>query len=470
MYLQDSLDKVNSNQHVIEVFGLGYVGFPLAVRLAISGHKVFGIDTDSKKIENLKKNFIMTSHHELAEAFSSSIQSGNFIPVIAPEKSNLPKVGIICVPTPIPDGKNNSETYVFSAVKNFLDTAKKGDIIILESSVRVGTTNEVIKMIENRGYTVGVDFGAGFCPERIDPLNQKWKLENIPRVIFASDDITFEISKKIYSSVNNSNLHRVSSPKVAEAVKSFENTFRLVNISLVNELAILCDKLGISVNEVMSAASTKPFGFMPFTSGAGVGGHCVPKDPTFLLDSGKQIGMNFSSIENALEINTMIPKYVAESIQSILQKYNLTNSVLICGLAYKPDIEDMRDSPGFKIANNLAKRNIETIAYDPYYDHNLEKKYLIENNLEKLNFKIINTLDDEFIKNFGCICIVQHHTKIKNYLDEIYKKSLVQFIYDCQNQMSFNPKSKTILRGLGSNSLTFESFSAIKHVQEKSSS
>jgi len=465
MYLQDSLEKVNSNQHVIEVFGLGYVGFPLAIRLAITGHKVFGIDTDEKKIQNLKQNSLMTSHHELAEAFSSSIASGNFTPSIAPQKSSVPKIGIICVPTPIPDGKNNSETFVFSAVGKFLDTAKKGDILILESSVRVGTTDQVINLIKKRGYAVGFDFGVGFCPERIDPLNQKWKLENIPRVIFTSDDVTFEIAKKVYASVNNSNLHRVSSPKVAEAVKSFENTFRLVNISLVNELAVLCDKLGINVNEVVNAASTKPFGFMPFTSSAGAGGHCVPKDPTFLSDTAKKIGMTFSSIENALEINSMIPQYVADSIVSVLEQNNLPKSVLVCGLAYKPDIEDMRDSPGFKIAHNLATRNIATSAFDPYYDGNMEKKYLIENGLEKLNFKIISSL--ESIKNFGCICIVQHHTKIKNHLDEIYTKSQVPFIYDCQNQISFNPKSSTILRGLGSNSLSFEGLSKIRY-QEKS--
>jgi len=453
MYLQDSLDKVNSNHHIIEIYGLGYVGFPLAVRLAISGHKVYGIDTDSKKIENLKNNSLMTSHHELEESFSSSIKSGNFTPATSPQKSDNPKIGIICVPTPVPDGKNNSETFVYSAVNNFLNTSKKGDVLILESSVRIGTTDEVINLVKDRGYQVGVDFGVSFCPERIDPLNQKWKLENIPRVIYASDDLTFDISKKIYSAVNNSNLYRVSSPKVAESVKSFENTFRLVNISLVNELAVLCDKLGISVNEVIKAASTKPFGFMPFTSGAGVGGHCIPKDPTFLSDSARQKGMNFSSIENALEINTMIPQYVADSIRSIIEKNSLKNSVLVCGLAYKPDIEDMRDSPGFKISQNLLKQNISTSAYDPYYDHNFEKKYLIENNLEKLNFKIIPRLDESLIKEFGCLCIVQHHTKLKNQLDDIYKKSLVPFIYDCQNRLSLNPKSKTILIGLGSNHL-----------------
>jgi len=453
MYLQDSFDKVNSNHHIVEIYGLGYVGFPLAVRLAISGHKVYGIDTDSKKIENLKNNSLMTSHHELEESFSSSIKSGNFTPATSPQKSDNPKIGIICVPTPVPDGKNNSETFVYSAVNNFLNTSKKGDVLILESSVRIGTTDEVINLVKDRGYQVGVDFGVSFCPERIDPLNQKWKLENIPRVIYASDDLTFDISKKIYSAVNNSNLYRVSSPKVAESVKSFENTFRLVNISLVNELAVLCDKLGISVNEVIKAASTKPFGFMPFTSGAGVGGHCIPKDPTFLSDSARQKGMNFSSIENALEINTMIPQYVADSIRSIIEKNSLKNSVLVCGLAYKPDIEDMRDSPGFKISQNLLKQNISTSAYDPYYDHNFEKKYLIENNLEKLNFKIIPRLDESLIKEFGCLCIVQHHTKLKNQLDDIYKKSLVPFIYDCQNRLSLNPKSKTILIGLGSNHL-----------------
>jgi len=450
MYLKQTLEKIQINNCSIQVFGLGYVGFPLSIRLATSGFKVIGIDTDQKKIESLKNNSLIESQLYLKTSFSVALRDQNFVPSNKPLKSDQPRIGIICVPTPIPDGKINSETFVFDAVEKFLNTAKRGDVIILESSVRGGTTEDIIKMVTSRGYSVGEDFGVCFCPERIDPLNKKWKLENIPRIIYSSDDITFQIAQRVYESVNNSNLFRVNSPKIAEVVKSFENAFRLVNISLVNELAILCDKIDIDVNEVINAASTKPFGFMQFYSGAGVGGHCIPKDPKFLLDSANRIGMNFTSIKNALEINSTMPKYIAHSIEKILSDLQIGKSVLVCGLSYKPDIEDMRDSPGFKIAKELIQRNFTAYAYDPNYKQELLEKYLIENHLKKLDFKILPSLNDNSIKDFDCICIVQNHTKTKHKLEEIYKKSMIPLIYDCQNSINFDPGSKTILKGLGS--------------------
>lgn len=448
-HLENTLCKIQSNEFTISVFGLGYVGFPLSVRLASSGFKVIGVDTDSRKIEDLKNNILVESQREFQEALPQILENGNFSLSEHPIRSNEPRIGIICVPTPVPNGEVNSETFVFSAVEKFLDTSKRGDILIIESSVRGGTTDKAIQMVKSRGYTLGEDFGVCFCPERIDPLNKKWKLENIPRIISASDDTTFQIAQKVYEPVNNSNLYRVSSPKVAEIVKSFENTFRLVNISLVNELAMLCDKLGINVKEVTDAAATKPFGFMPFSSGAGAGGHCIPKDSTFLADSAKQNGMNFFSIENALEINYIIPRYIAGTIEKTLDELHLQKSVLVCGLTYKPDVEDMRDSPGFKIANEFSERKFAVSAYDPYYKDELEEKYLIENHLGRLDFEIKTNLYYDLIKKYDCICIVQHHTKTRHLLEKIYKKSLVPFIYDCQNKISYDPKSKTILKGLG---------------------
>ncbi len=449
MQLKETLEKIISKYCSIQVFGLGYVGFPLSIRLAKSGFKVIGIDTDLTKIERLQKESLSDTQLNLKSDFLKSLKNGNFVPSNIPVKTDLPRIGIICVPTPIPDGNNDSEIYVISAVKKFLDTSKRGDILILESSVRGGTTEELIKIIKSRGYTIGKDFGICFCPERIDPLNQKWKLENIPRVIFASDDITYQIAQRIYEHVNNSNLFRVSSPKVAEIVKSFENAYRLVNISLVNELAVLCDKLNINVNEVIDAASTKPFGFMQFNSGAGAGGHCIPKDPTFLSDLASQKGFDFSSIENSLVINKMMPRYIVASIEKNLNELKLSKSILVCGLSYKTDIEDMRDSPGFKIANELSKKGFVTAAYDPYFKNELIEKYLIENHLEKLNFKVLSELNENSIKPFDCICIVQHHSQTKPKIEEIYKKSQIPLIYDCQNKINFNPNSKTILKGLG---------------------
>jgi len=449
LYLEKTLEKIISNECSIQVFGLGYVGFPLAIRLAKSGFKVVGIDTDFRKIDQLKNNLLFGTELSLKTEFLESSQNGNFVPSLEPIRTSNPRIGIICVPTPLPDGKNDSEVYVTSTVEKFLDSAKRGDTLILESSVRCGTTEQVIKIVKSRGYLIGKDFGVCFCPERIDPLNQKWKLENIPRVIFASDDTTYKIAQRVYQYVNNSNLFRVNSPKVAEVVKSFENAYRLVNISLVNELAILCDKLKINVNEVIDAASTKPFGFMSFKSGAGAGGHCIPKDPTFLLDLAKQNSFTFSSIGNAIEINSEIPKYIVDSIEKILNDLKLGKSILVVGLAYKSDIEDMRDSPGFKISNEFSNRKFRTTAFDPYFKNELLEKYLIENHIEKLNFNVLRKLNENSIKEYDCICLVQHHNNTKRKIDEIYKKSLIPLIYDCQNKLNYQPKSKTVLQGFG---------------------
>ena len=449
MNLKKTLEKIQSNDCVIQVFGLGYVGFPLAIRLAISGFNVVGVDKDSIKIENLKTNSLIGTQLSLSKEFSESIKNGNFLPSETPIKSKNPSIGIICVPTPLPSGNTNSESYVYSSVEKFLDFSKRGDVIILESSVRVGTTEQVKKIIESKGYLVGKDFGLCVCPERIDPLNKKWKLENIPRVIYSYDDTTFQIATKIYEPINNSVLFRVYSSKIAEIVKSFENAFRLVNISLVNELAILCDKLQINVNDVIDAAATKPFGFLTFNSGAGAGGHCIPKDPTFLTESAKKMGFNFSSIENAIKINSMVPIYIVDSIKKSLDKLQLDKSVLVCGLAYKENMEDMRDSPGFKISHELVQNGFTAAAYDPHFNDELIKKYCIENRIEKLDFKILDGLDDADLKNYNCICIVQHHNTTKSRLDEIYKKSLVPLIYDCQNKIEYYHESKTVLKGLG---------------------
>jgi len=306
------------------------------------------------------------------------------------------------------------------------------------------------KLIESKGFKVGEDFGLCYCPERIDPLNKKWKLENIPRVIYCSDDITFRVCQKIYNFINNSHLIRVKSSKIAEVVKSFENAFRLVNISLVNELAILCEKLGINVSDVIDAASTKPFGFMPFYSGGGAGGHCIPKDPTFLLESSKKFGFNFQTIQNALEINSFMPRYIAESIDKILSAQKLDKSVIVCGLAYKPDTEDMRDSPGFKILNELNKKGITSVGYDPFFKNELREKYLIENNLKNFQLNVLENLKTTTIQKFSCICLVQHHMKTKFRLAEIYRNSEIPFIYDCQNKTRLDSQSSTILKSLGS--------------------
>jgi UDP-N-acetyl-D-glucosamine dehydrogenase len=447
--MKNTLDAVKSKSFSIEVFGLGYVGFPLAVRLASNGFKVRGIDINKQRIERLKNDELMDSELHLKNEFIHCRENKNLELETSPIKSEKPKIGIISVHTPIPDENIPSNKFVKEAIENFLETSKAGDMIILESSVEGGTTDEMEKIVEAKGYKIGQDFGFSFCPERIDPQNKKWHLENIPRIIYCSDDTSYKIAEIIYKNVNKAHLLRVDSPRIAEVVKSFENAFRLVNISLVNELAILCDKLGINVIDVIKAASTKPFGFMPFYPGAGAGGHCIPKDPRFLLDAAKKAGVKFSTIEKALQINFEIPKYICNSIERSLEKLNCGKSVLVCGLTYKQDVEDMRDSPGFKLLLEFKKKGFKVSAYDPYFKKELLQKYLKENYLESLDYEQKNDLNDNSLSKIDCLCIVQHHTKTKSRLSEIYEKSLVPFIYDCQSKCEKIPGAKTYLDSLG---------------------
>jgi len=448
--LEKTLDAIRSNAFLIEVFGLGYVGFPLAIRLANSGLKVRGIDTNAQRIERLKNNELMDSELHLKNEFIHCRENNNLELVTSPIETKEPKIGIISVHTPLPDENTPSNKFVKEAIENFLKTSKAGDLIILESSVGAGTTDEMEKIVQSKGYRVGQDYGFSFCPERIDPQNKKWHLENIPRIIYCSDDTSFKIAEQIYKNVNKAHLFRVDSSRIAEVVKSYENAFRLINISLVNELAILCDKLGINVRDVIKAAATKPFGFMPFYPGAGAGGHCIPKDPRFLLDTAKKSNLKFSTIENALQINFEIPKYICESIERSIEKLGLKKSVLVCGLSYKPDVEDMRDSPGFKLLKEFKKRNFKVLSYEPYFKKEFLPKYLKENDLENFDFVNKNELTDDDLKNISCLCIVQHHTKSKFRLMEIYDKSLVPFIYDCQSQFEKKTSSKTFLDSFGS--------------------
>lgn len=449
MSLQATRDKVNNKSFLVEIFGLGYVGFPLAVRLASSGLKILGIDVNENRVKRLNENHLMDSEIYLKEQFLKYKKQKNLEILSNPIKTDICKVGIICVPTPIPNKNTDSAVYVIAAVEKFLESSKEGDVLILESSIEVGTTNRIQEIIEKRGYKVGNNYGLCFCPERIDPANKEWGIENIPRVIYCSDNYTFDIAKQIYQHVNNANLICVESPQIAEIVKSFENAFRLVNISLVNELAVLCDRLGVNVNSVIKAASTKPFGFLAHYPGAGAGGHCIPKDPRFLLESAKKNDFNFTIIENALNTNLQMPTYIVNSIEKSLELMKLEKSVIVCGLAYKANVEDMRDSPSFKIINEFKKRKFKVYGFDPFFNMYFLDKYLIENNLSEANFEILKELNDKKLKDVSCLCIVQHHDQMKKRLKEIYNESLVPFIYDCQSKLITNPASKTVLDFLG---------------------
>jgi UDP-N-acetyl-D-glucosamine dehydrogenase len=449
MMLEKTYDNVKKKSFTIEVFGLGYVGFPLAVRLANGGFDVLGIDVNPERLARLENNDLNETELNIKKDFLH-VRKQNLLKFSSkPKKTEQPKIAFICVHTPIATENVESDIYVKNSIEKFLESSKKGDVIVIESSIGGGTTEKMKQVIQKFGFDVGKDFGLSFCPERIDPQNKKWNLENIPRIIFCSDDTTFRIMEKLYQPINHSHLHRVSSPKIAEVVKSYENAFRLVNISLVNELGMLCEKLGINVKEVINAAKTKPFGFMPFYPSAGAGGHCIPKDPRFLLQAAKKNNLEFSTIKNALEINLDVPKHVCNKIEESLEENNLEKSVLVCGLSYKPEVGDMRDSPGFKIIQELEKKKFKIGGYDPYFNPKILDKYLTENFMTKLEFEIIPELTDEKITEFSCLCIVQNHSIDKFRIKEIYGNSKIKMIYDCLGNIEVNNESKTIHKSFG---------------------
>ena len=407
--LAATLEAARSGAYEVDVFGLGYVGLPLAVRLAGRGVRVTGIDTGRARLERLRGGSLMSSEAHLAGEFGRAVSSGRLRLSDAPlpRAAGMPRIGIICVPTPAPGGAEPSSGRVMAAAGSFLDGAAAGDVIVIESSVGSGTTDEVRAAAAARGRPVGPDLGLCFCPERVDPANKRWSLENIPRVVYCSDDLAYGIATEVYRSVNSASLFRVSSAAAAEVVKSYENAFRLVNISLVNELAVLCDALGIDSREVIAAASTKPFGFMPFAPGAGAGGHCIPKDPRFLADAAARRGLAFASIDGALATNAAMPEYVCGRIHDRLSRMGLAPSAMVCGLAYKADVEDMRDSAGFRIVAGLAARGFAVRTYDPHYDGSLLPKYLKENGLDSAErrpaFEAAAEISAETLRGVSCL-------------------------------------------------------------------
>jgi UDP-N-acetyl-D-glucosamine dehydrogenase len=447
MSLQKIKNDITQKKCIIEVFGIGYVGFPLSIRLASSNFNVIGVEKNDRRLKRLESNLLKRSENNFKSQFINLRKKKKLSFSQSSTKSKLTRIGIICVPTPISSKKTHSNIFVISAVKDFLSKSKKGDSLIIESSLELGSFKTIKSIIRKKGFLVGIDFGLAYCPERIDPLNKKWNIHNIPRVIYCEGDATFEITKMVYHGINRSNLIRVSSSNVAEIVKSFENSFRLVNISLVNELAILCDKLKIDIFEVLNAAATKPFGFIPFYSGAGAGGHCIPKDSISLYTSAKKIDFDFSMVKQALIINELIPKYIVNNIKKTLKMRKLIKKVLVIGLAYKSDIEDLRDSPGLKIVSLLRDSSFDVEVFDPFFD-----KRFLEEELQKHNISntiVLENLDIQKLDKLSCMILVQHHTKLEKIIQNIYDKSLVPVIYDCQSRLKHNSNSSTVLESFG---------------------
>ena len=365
------LEKINNKTAKVGVVGLGYVGLPLAVEKAKAGYETIGFDVQDKKVEmvNSGQNYI----GDVVDAELSELtQKGLLRATTDFSFINDVDTVYICVPTPLDLYKQPDLSYVVNSTKNVAKYLHKGMIVILESTTYPGTTEEVLKpILEESGLKCGEDFFLAFSPERVDPGNKHFNTKNTPKVVGGCTAECTEVAAALYENVLEGEIHRVSSPAVAEMEKILENTFRNINIGLANEMAILCNRMGIDVWEVIDAAKTKPYGFMPFYPGPGLGGHCIPLDPFYLEWKAKEYDYHTKLIETSGIINDSMPDFVLENIMKILnkQKKALNGSkVLVMGLAYKNDIDDYRESPSFKVIELLEKNGAEVIVNDPFCD------------------------------------------------------------------------------------------------------
>ncbi len=365
---QALIQKLQNRKARLSVLGLGYVGLPLAVAYAKAGFEVVGFDLSAEKVDqvNRKRSYIIDiSDAELAETVKPG---GLRATTDFSELANVDAVNI-CVPTPLSKTRDPDISYIQSAVASISAGMHAGMLVILESTTYPGTTEEVILPILSKdGLQVGKDFFLAFSPERVDPGNAQYTTINIPKVVGGVTPACTEVARTLYSQVMNK-VVPVSSVRVAETVKLLENTFRSVNIAMVNELALMCSAMDIDVWEVIAGASTKPFGFMPFYPGPGLGGHCIPIDPFYLSWKAKQYGSEARFIELAGQVNGAMPKHVVNLTALALngRKKAINGSrVLVVGVAYKPAIDDIRESPALDIIELLNKAGAEVSWYDPH--------------------------------------------------------------------------------------------------------
>jgi UDP-N-acetyl-D-glucosamine dehydrogenase len=362
------IERLRARKAKLGVIGLGYVGLPLAVEFARAGYEVTGIDNDSSKVESINAGISYipdVPQQHLSEAVAEGrLRATTDFGVLA----GLDTVNI-CVPTPLRKTKDPDMSYIVAAVDEIAKYIHEGQLIILESTTYPGTTDEVVQAkLEEGGLKAGEDFYLAFSPERVDPGNPQWNTSNIPKVVGGFDEDSTEVARALYDQVVGKTVP-VSSTRVAEMVKLLENTFRAVNIGLVNELALMCHELDVDVWEVIEAAKTKPFGFMPFYPGPGLGGHCIPIDPFYLSWKARQNGFECRFIELAGQVNSTMPRYVVELVGEALNSVSKPirgSRIHLFGMAYKPDVSDARESPAIDIAQLLQRRGA-TISYsDPH--------------------------------------------------------------------------------------------------------
>jgi len=426
------LNKIKNKTAILGVVGLGYIGLPLAVEKAKAGFKTTGFDTQEKRV-----HWINEGHNYIKDILDVDLKKvvDEGLLYATSDFSLIKDVDAICicVPTPLDIYQQPDLSYVKNSTETVAKHLHVGMLVVLESTTYPGTTEELLKPIleGESGLKCGKDFFLAFSPERIDPGNLKYKINNTPKVVGGVTPNCTEVATCLYRQVLKSEVHIVSSPKVAEMEKIYENTFRNINIALANEMAILCHRMDIDIWEVIEAAKTKPYGFMPFYPGPGIGGHCIPLDPFYLTWKAREYNYHTRFIELAGEINRNMPGYIVERISKILSK-KLKKSlngakILLLGVAYKKNIDDLRESPALKVIEKLEEEKAIISYYDPY----IQK--FIKNEKE---YKSLNKLTAEELEEKDIIIIMTDHSAVD--YEMIIKNAKI--VFDTRNVIKFKNK------------------------------
>lgn len=423
---EELLSRIAERKITVGVVGLGYVGLPLAVEKAKAGFRTIGFDVQEEKVKqvNAGHNYIGdVVDAELAQLVNNDMLSATS------DFSFIKEVDFvaICVPTPLDIHQEPDISYVENSAKSIAGYLTKGTVVVLESTTYPGTTEELIKPIleKGSGLECGKDFYLGFSPERVDPGNAVYKTKNTPKVVGAVGKDAQEVIAAIYGAVLGDKVHIVSSPAVAEMTKILENTYRNINIGLINELAILCNRMNIDLWEVIEAAKTKPFGFTAFYPGPGLGGHCIPLDPYYLTWKAREYGFHTSMIEASMMINDHMPEYTVERCGKILNRHRKAlngSKVLVLGVAYKQDIDDYRESPALRVIEELEKTGASVSFYDPYIP-----QYKQHGKLHKGE----TALTAELLQHADLVVVTAAHTNI----DYDFVQRHAQAVFDTKNVM-----------------------------------
>ena len=426
--------KILDRTVTLGVVGLGYVGLPLAVEKAKAGFKVIGFDVQDQKVDMVNQG-----HNYIGDVVDSDLEKivrEGYLRATT-DFASVASCDCVCiaVPTPLDAHQQPDISYVRSSAESIMPHMHKDMLIVLESTTYPGTTEELLKpILEKSGLKCGVDFYLAFSPERVDPGNLIYKTKNTPKVVGGCTPECTDIAATLYEAVLEAPVHRVSCPAVAEMEKILENTYRNVNIGLVNEMAMLCERMGINVWEVIDAAKSKPYGFQAFYPGPGLGGHCIPLDPYYLSWKAREYGFHTSMIESSMMINDRMPEYCVDRAMAALNDHKKAMNgakVLVLGVAYKQDIDDYRESPAIRVIEALKKRGAEVCYYDPfvaeYREHGVVEKGLPE-------------LTEDVLKAADLVMVTTAHTTV----DYDFVAEHAALIFDTKNAMKNVQKRENI--------------------------